>query len=104
MGRLSATLRGALFVAVLLTPAAANAQLGREAPLATPRGFVGRMALSPEHGLPGAPVEVTAEGLPADSEFQLVWRTVKGSWRVGKGEYHGRDQTPAAFEIAAVSS
>ena len=101
---LGAAARSLLFAAASLTPAAANAQLGREAPLATPRGFVGRMALSPEHGLPGTPVEVTAEGLPADSEFQLVWRTVKGGWRVGQGEYHGRDYTPAAFEIAAVSS
>ena len=101
---LGAAARSLLFAAASLTPAAANAQLGREAPLATPRGFVGRMALSPEHGLPGTPVEVTAEGLPAYSEFQLVWRTVKGGWRVGQGEYHGRDYTPAAFEIAAVSS
>jgi hypothetical protein len=101
---LGAAARSLLFAAGLLTPAAAGAQFGPEAPLAMPHGFVGRMALSPERGLPGTPVEVTAEGLPADSEFQLVWRTVKGGWRVGQGEYHGRDYTPAAFEIAAVSS
>jgi len=88
----------------MLGPAAAAAQLGREAPLATAHGFVGRMVVSPEHGSPGAPVQVAAEGLPANTEFQLVWRTVRGSWKVGQGEYHGREYTPSAFEIAAVRS
>ena len=49
------------------------------------------MTVSPEHGLPGTPVRVTAEGLPANADFQLVWRTVKGAWKVARGEYHGRD-------------
>jgi len=101
---LGATLSGILFTVALLGPAAAAAQLGREAPLAAAHGFVGRMVVSPEHGSPGAPVQVTAEGLPANTEFQLVWRTVRGSWKVGQGEYHGREYTPAAFEIAAVRS
>src|SRR5215831_20903979 len=101
---LGATLSGILFTVALLGPAAAAAQLGREAPLAAAHGFVGRMEVSPEHGSPGAPVQVTAEGLPANTEFQLVWRTVRGSWKVGQGEYHGREYTPAAFEIAEVRS
>jgi len=96
--------RGILFAITLLAPAAAAAQLGREAPLATPHGFVGHMALSPEHGPPGTPVRVAAEGLPADAEFQLVWRTVKGSWRVTQAEYHGREYQPAAFPIATVKT
>jgi hypothetical protein len=96
--------RSVLGVVALLLPAAAAAQLGREAPLATPQGYVGRMAVSPEHGPPGVPVKVTAEGLPGDTDFELVWRTVKGSWKVAKGEYHGRDYTPAALEIAKVRS
>jgi hypothetical protein len=99
---LGAPLRGIFFAVALLAPTAAGAQLGREAPLATPHGFIGRMAVSPEHGLPGTPVRVTAEGLPADTDFQLVWRTVKGGWKVAQGEYHGREYAPAAFEIATV--
>jgi hypothetical protein len=86
---------------VLLAPAAAAAQLGREAPLATPQGYVGRMAVSPEHGPPGTPVKVTAE---ANTEFQLAWRTVRGSWKVAPGEYHGREYAPASFGLAAVRS
>jgi hypothetical protein len=98
-----AAVRGILLAIALLAPAAA-AQLGPEAALATPHGFVGRMGVSPEHGPPGTLVKVTAEGLPADSEFQLVWRTVKGSWKVEQGEYHGREYAPAAFELATVRS
>jgi hypothetical protein len=95
---------GMLFAVALLAPGPASAQFGREVPLATAHGFVGRMSVSPEHDPPGTPVHVTAEGLPADTEFQLVWRTVKGRWKVGQGEYHGRDYTPAAFEIGKVRS
>ena len=97
-----AAARGVLFAITLLGPAAAAAQLGPEAPLATPEGFVGRLTVSPEHGPPGTPVRVTAEGLPADTEFQLVWRTVKGRWKVAQAEYHGREYQPAGFEIASV--
>jgi hypothetical protein len=99
---LGAAERGVLFAIALLAPAAAAAQLGPEAPLATPHGFVGRMTVSPEHGPPGTPVQITAEGLPADTKFQLVWRTVKGRWKVAQAEYHGREYEPAAFEIATV--
>ena len=101
---MGAAMRGVLVLVALLMPAAAAAQRGREAPLATPQGYVGRMAVSPEHGPPWTPVTITAEGLPADSEFQLVWRTVKGSWKVAQGEYHGREYAPAAFELAMVRS
>jgi hypothetical protein len=38
---LGAAARGVLFVIALLAPAAASAQLGAEAPLAMPHGFVG---------------------------------------------------------------
>jgi hypothetical protein len=104
IGGFGATLRGVLFAATLLAPAAASAQPGREAPLAMANGFVGHMAVSPEHGPPGTPVRVTAEGLPVDTDFQLVWRTVKGSWKVADAKYHGREYMPAAFELATVKT
>jgi hypothetical protein len=102
IGGSGVAVRGAFFAVALLAPAAAGAQLGRDAPLATAHGFVGRLTVSPEHGPPGTPVRVAAEGLPADTDFQLVWRTVKGRWRVAQAEYHGREYQPAAFEIATV--
>ena len=102
IGGLGVAVRGAFFAVALLAPVGAGAQLGRDAPLATAHGFVGRMAVSPEHGPPGTPVRVAAEGLPADTDFQLVWRTVKGAWKVAQAEYHGREYQPAAFEIATV--
>ena len=30
---------------------------------------------------------------PPNAEVQIVWRTVKGSWKVANAEYHGRDFT-----------
>ena len=46
------------------------------------------------------PVTVTAEGLPAGEEFQLVWRTVDGAWKVTDAEYHGHEYRAVAYEIA----
>ena len=79
--------------------------LGPEVPAATMSGsFVGHIKVSPTHGPVGTPVTVTADGLPANSEVQLVWRTVKGSWNVSNAEYHGRTFTPVAYQIAKVTS
>src|SRR5690242_8347149 len=99
-----AALRGVLLAVALLAPAAAAAQVDPEVQPATPHGFVGRMTVSPEHGPTGTPVQIVAEGLPVDTEFQLVWRTVTGAWKVAGAEYHGREYRPASYEIATVSS
>src|ERR1700681_4425977 len=90
------------------TPSAAAqpaSGLGPEVVLAEPRdGFVGSLKVEPENGPAGTALTVTAEKLPPDQEFQLVWRTVKGSWKVADAEYHGREYTPIAYEIAKVKS
>ena len=81
------------------------AELGLEAQLAEPSGgYVGRLKVAPEHGPAGTPLTVTAEGLPPEQEFDLVWRTVKGSWKVADAEYHGRDYRPIAYRIATVKT
>ena len=60
--------------------------LGPQVRVGEPRdGFVGRMNVSPENGPAGTPLTVTAERLPPKQEFQLVWRTDKGT---------GRSRTP----------
>src|SRR5437879_3286619 len=108
-GRL-AGLACALFALTLLsqTPSATAAPasaLGPEVAVAEPRdGFVGRMNVVPDNGPVGTPLTVTADRLPPNQEFQLVWRTVKGSWKVANGEYHGRDYVPVAYQIAKVKS
>jgi len=56
--------------------------------------------VAPEHGPTGTPVTVTAEGLPAGEEFQLVWLTVDAAWKVTDAEYHGREYRAVAYEIA----
>ena len=107
--------RGVIALAVLCAAYAAfdaraatishAAALGPQAPLAQPEnGFVGRLTVTPDHGPVGTPVEVTAEGLPPDQEFQLVWRTVSGRWNVAGAEYHGREYSPAAYEIARLKT
>ena len=79
--------------------------LGPEAPLAEPSGgYVGRMNVSPAHGPAGTPLTVTAEGLPPAQDFDLVWRTVNGKWKVTGAEYHGREYTPVAYRIATVKT
>lgn len=81
------------------------AELGPEAPLAEPSGgFVGRLKVSPEHGPVGTPVTVTGEGFPAGQDIDLVWGTVKGSWKVSEAEYFGREYSPAAYRIATVKA
>lgn len=67
-------------------------------------GFVGRLSVTPLHGPVGTIATVTATSLPAHQEFQLVWRTVKGSWNVKGPEYHGRNYEPVGYLISTVRS
>src|SRR5438105_6268655 len=77
------------------------AALGPEVAIGeTSGGYIGRLTVMPEHGPAGTPLTVTAEGLPAGEEFQLVWRTVDGAWKVTDTEYHGREYRAVAYEIA----
>jgi hypothetical protein len=97
----------AFFLLVAVNPAVAKraAELGPEVPLAAPSGgYVGQLAVAPQRGPAGTPIMVTGEGFAASREFELVWRTVKGSWKVANGEYHGREYTPVAYRVATVKS
>jgi hypothetical protein len=85
------------------TPRAA--ELGPQMPLAEPSGgYVGQLKVTPDHGPVGTPIAVTGEGFPAGQEFDLVWGTVTGSWKVTTAEYFGREYRPAAYRIATVKS
>jgi hypothetical protein len=42
--------------------------------------------------------------MAAGQDIQLIWNTVKGSWKVADGEYHGRSFDPVAYRIATVKS
>jgi hypothetical protein len=97
----------ALVLLALISQAPASAApaagLGPETAVGEPvNGYVGRLDVSPEHAPAGTPVTVSAERLPAGQEFQLVWVTAIGTWKVAGAEYHGRDFTPVAYEIARV--
>jgi len=89
------------------TPAVAApaAALGPEALVGEPRGgYVGRLDISPKHAPAGAPVTLSAEGLPPGQEFELVWLTANGAWKVTDSEYKGREFTPVAYQIAKTKS
>ena len=86
-------------------PAGSPADLGPAAVMAEAAGgYVGRMALRPDHGPGGATVALEASGLPANEDFDIVWRTMQGAWKVRDGEYHGREYTPVGYRIAVVRS
>jgi hypothetical protein len=98
----------ALALSALSSPAHAAPNATALGPLAAesePRdGYVGRLTLSPPHGPAGSLVTATADGLPANQELTLVWRTMQGGWKAKDGEYHGRTYTPVGYEIAHVTT
>src|SRR5207237_980312 len=92
-------------VALSASAAPLPSQLGPEVAITRPRdGYVGRLNVAPENGPAGSEVTVTADQLPPNQELALVWRTVKGNWKVDGPEYHGRDFKPVGYEIAKVKS
>jgi hypothetical protein len=103
-GRLAGFALGLLVIMSLAPVSAAPAAgLGPETAVGEPaNGYVGRLDVSPEHAPAGTPVTVMAERLPPGQEFQLVWVTAIGTWKVTDTEYHGRDFSPVAYEIARV--
>jgi hypothetical protein len=106
-GRL-AGLASALFALTLaFEPAAAApaSAFGRVVQLSEARdGYVGTMDVVPVHGKIGERFTVKAEDLPPNQEFQLVWVTVNGRWKVTESEYKGREFIPVAYEMAKVKS
>jgi hypothetical protein len=77
------------------------AQMGPRASMSEPRGgFVGKMVLSPPKGPGGTRVAVSIKGLPSGEEFELVWRTVEGKWKVSEGQYNGREYLPVGYVIS----
>lgn len=100
-----ALLLGAVPVASAAAAQAPAAALGPEIAVGAPQdGYVGKLTVTPEHGAAGTPIDVAAEGLPPDQEFELVWRTVKGRWKVADAQYAGRDYVPVAYLIDRVKT
>jgi hypothetical protein len=98
-----------IIVSVILYVASAHAAppsaFGPEVEVGTPRGgYVGTMNVAPLNGEVGAPFTVTAEGLPPGEEFELVWRTVDGQWKVTEAEYHGREFVSVAYRMGRVET
>ncbi|MGE5539723.1 MAG: hypothetical protein ACM30I_13985 [Gemmatimonas sp.] len=93
---------GALSGSASAAPASA---FGPEVEPAQPSGgFVGKLAVEPKHAPAGAPVRVRGEGFAPGESLDLVWRTVKGAWKVADGAYNGRAYTPVGYRIATVAA
>jgi hypothetical protein len=102
---LGCALAGLLTLSQHSVAAPRAAELGPPAPLAEPSGgYVGQIKVSPAHGPVGTPVTVIGEGFARGQDFDLVWGTLTGRWKVSNAEYFGREYTPAAYRIAAVRS
>jgi hypothetical protein len=67
-------------------------------------GYVGTLDVVPLHAKAGERFTVKGEKLPPNQEFQLVWETVDGNWKVTETEYKGREFTPVAYVMAKVKS
>jgi hypothetical protein len=81
------------------------ASLGPEIAVGEPsNGYAGQIDVMPAHAPSGTPVTVSAASLPPGQEFQVVWATATGKWKVTEAEYHGREFTPVAYEIAKARS
>jgi hypothetical protein len=96
-----------LIARLVISPgwAAGPESLGSRIDVGQPSGgYIGRMNLSPERGPSGTLVRATASGLAPGEEFDLVWGTVSGSWKVVDGYYNGRDYKPLAYRIARLRS
>jgi hypothetical protein len=85
--------------------AAPASAFGREVTIGEPRnGYVGTLDVVPLHGKAGEPFTLKAEQLPPNQEFQLIWVTVNGRWKVTESEYKGREYIPVGYEMAKVKS
>src|SRR5580700_2118262 len=117
--RLDNSLRAACFCARVTAVALGLASIGSTISVAAPEaaalgpavtvgepvnGYVGTLTASPRHAPAGVPVTLAADGLPPDQEFELVWVTATGTWKVTDTEYHGREFNPVAYRIAKVRS
>src|SRR6185503_19775574 len=106
-GRLAglATALFALTLAFDSASAAPASAFGREVKIAEAKdGYVGTLDAVPVHGKVGERFTIKAEDHPPNQEFQLVWVTVNGRWKVTESEYKGREFIPVAYEMAKVKS
>jgi hypothetical protein len=67
-------------------------------------GYVGALDIAPVHGKAGEKFTIKASELPPNQEFQLIWRTVDGHWKVTETEYKGREFVPADYQMAKIKS
>lgn len=103
-----AGLASALFALTLLSQPAAAAPPSAFGPVVKPGegsgGYVGTLNVLPDHGKANTPFTVTGEKLPPNQEFQLIWQTVDGSWKVAENQYKGRDFAPVAYQMGRLKS
>jgi len=112
MTRRLALRSGSIVVAVLVAALAALAGMRSTLPVvgqgsgALPLRLEGRMSLSPLHGPWGTQVTASASGLTPNAEYEVVWTTATGAWKLANNdtEYQGRVYTPVDMPLARVQT
>src|SRR5438105_1872696 len=95
---------GGMFACTAAFAAPASA-FGPEVKIAEAKdGFAGKLDVVPSHGKAGDPFTVTGSNLPPNQEFQIIWRTVNGRWKVTEAQYKGREFVPVAYQMASVKT
>jgi len=71
-----------------------------------PMEIVGKFALQPAHGPWDTQVTATASGLKPATQYDVVWTTAKGAWKLSedRSKYVGRAYTPAQVPLQKVTT
>src|SRR6266545_2066424 len=90
------------------SPSAKPAATAAAAPTASqqPMEIIGKFALQPAHGPWDTPVTATASGLKPATQYDVMWATAKGAWKLSedRSRYVGRAYTPVQVPLQKVTT
>jgi hypothetical protein len=103
-GRLAGIAALALALVVLAACSATGDKAGAAPSSSSTPKYVGRFVLQPTSGPPGTLVRARGEGFPADTDVQVAWQVIHGSWKAKDGSFLGRDYKQTLEPLASAST